>query len=493
MVGKMKANYEDAMFVLRRLKSLGHDAYLAGGCVRDMQLGLQPNDYDVTTSATPEEIQAAFEKTVPVGVSFGVVKVICGDIRELDVATFRRDGVYSDNRRPDSVEYSSSAEEDVQRRDFTINALLMDVNGKVIDYVGGIGDLKNRMLRTVGNAGDRFSEDALRMLRAIRFAVRFRMDVDSQAWLTIRAMANTIKNVSNERVTDEFSKMFCYNNADRAYFLLRTSGLWKHIFDQTPDADDSWRTMFALAHIQPEDPFVLTLAILITEMWSQERDRVTSKLVLTNSQKRDLESLLGRIEGMRHFMYKSLAEQRKIMQWENKDLVTKFLDYEADGGKYNYDFPYSQNEAFFYVKMAEVNAMGWPGPLITGDDLISMGFIPGPVFTGMLELVRDQQLEGNLTQIEAVKPFLISRFPATARKLDDGTIFDDTVFRRIIAQCPQCSLPMSCEVPKSPEGKYLWDQIRDRINMRSWETHAFTTSACCTAKKAKSAFREMKA
>src|SRR5208337_2035535 len=132
----MKANYEDARSVLRRLKHLGHTAYLAGGCVRDTLLGVQPNDYDITTSATPEEVQSAFDKTIPVGMSFGVIKVICGDNREMDVATFRRDGKYSDNRRPDSVEYSSSAEEDVKRRDFTINALLMDEDGKVLDYVG---------------------------------------------------------------------------------------------------------------------------------------------------------------------------------------------------------------------------------------------------------------------------------------------------------------------------------------------------------------------
>ncbi len=490
----MKANYEDARSVLRRLKHLGHDAYLAGGCVRDMQLGLVPNDYDVTTSATPEQVQASFDKTVPVGASFGVVKVISGNGGELDVATFRTDGVYSDNRRPDSIAYSKSAEEDVQRRDFTINALLMDVDGKVIDYVGGIPDLKSRTLRTVGNAGDRFAEDALRMLRAIRFAVRFRMDIDEQAWLTIKGMKATIKNVSKERVTDELSKMFCYGNADRAYYLLRSSGLWAAFFEDTPDADDSWRALYALEKVKPEDPFILAYALIICEEYQDSRESYIEKLVLTNNQNKDITSLLDRINPLQRILHKTLSEQRKMVQWENLDLVLKFIEYQQNGNQYNWDLPYRSpalTASDVYKKIREVKDLGWPCPLVTGDDLISMGFIPGKVFTKMLSLVRDEQLEGRLLDSKFVKSFLISRFPATPRKLEDGTTFDDTGFRRITSPCPSCGRAMSLEVQKSPEGNFVWDTARNKINMKSYETSLTVKSACHSGRRAKSSFVEV--
>ena len=486
----LKANYADACYILRQLTNLGHAAYMAGGCVRDMQLGLTPNDYDITTSATPDQVQEAFVKTVPVGASFGVVKVVI-DGRELDVATFRTDGKYSDNRRPDSVSFSKSAEEDVQRRDFTINGLLRDIDGKIIDYVGGIADLKSNTLRTIGNAGDRFEEDALRMLRAIRFAVRFRMDINEQAWLTIQAMRDTIKNISKERVTDELSKMFCYGQAERAYFLLRKSGLWQSWFGHIPDADDSWRVMFALSHLKPGDPFILTLAILSCEMYTTEMEGFQQNLVLTNVQKAGFISIIERAKEMTRFLHKDQAEQRKMLQWEDLDLVERFIDYQVDGSnKFDYDYPYGMSEGTLVCQKAKIRAMGWPSPLVTGKDLIEMGFIPGAAFSDMLELVRDQQLKGMLDEKKFVKPFLINRFPATPRTLENGTLHDDTGFRRVIQQCPKCFRSMSAELPKDATGKLLWSQARSRMNMRDYDTIVFAESSCCGGKRKKSSFTE---
>lgn len=488
----MKATYDDAKLALRKLIDSGHNAYLAGGCVRDMQLGLQPNDYDVTTSATPEEVQAIFDKTVPVGASFGVVKVIV-EGRELDVATFRTDGLYSDNRRPDTVAYSKSAEEDVKRRDFTINALLMDIDGKITDYVGGLNDLKGRVLRTVGNPEDRFKEDSLRMLRAIRFSVRFRLDIDERVWTTIKAMSSGIKNVSKERVTDEMSKMFCHGYADRAYLLLRTSGLWKQWLPTRLDAADSWRTVCALARVTPDDSFTLVLAIIILDMYDSDKRSVLDQLTLTNIQRKAVESLLSRIDLMTCFMGKSLPTQRKMMQWEDRDLIIKLIEYEKFGGRHDWSMPYrnpSYTESDTFARMEEIKAMGWPGPLITGEDLITMGFIPGPVFSEILELVRDNQLDGLLTKVEEVKPFIISKFPATPR-MEDGKLIGDTHFRRLVAQCPGCKRAMSLEVAKDPAGNILWSLGRDKFNLSLHMSRMFLFCSYCGSRKNKASFEEV--
>lgn len=490
MVGEaMKATLDDAKHVLQHLAHLGYDAYLAGGCVRDMQLGLTPNDYDITTSATPDQVQAAFPKTVPVGASFGVVKVIVND-RELDVATFRVDGKYSDNRRPDSVSYSRSAEEDVKRRDFTINGLLMNLDGKVIDYVGGLADLESRTLRTIGNAGDRFKEDALRMLRAIRFAVRFRMDIDDQAWLTIKGMKKDIKNISRERVTDELNKMFLHGQAERAYLLLMTSGLWQEWFGNDPNDGDNWRVMLALSKVTPSDSLTLVHAILIAEVYETRREPHIEKLSLTNIQKAGIESLLGRAKELVDFLGADLPYQRKMLQWENFDLVRQFIEYQHDGGKFRYYLPYPATRSNLEMKISEVRSMGWPADLVTGKDLIALGFIPGPAFSRMLDVTRDEQLEGRLLHKTEVKSFLIDMFPAVPRTLDDGTVFDDTKFRRVIAQCPKCFRAMSIEVPKSPRGHYIWSGGRERVNMRSYDTTEFAESSCCGGKRKKTSFKE---
>ncbi len=487
----MKATYDDAKSIMRKLHRNGHDAYLAGGAVRDLLLGLEPNDYDIATSAIPEEIQKTFEHTVPVGASFGVIKVICGDNRELDVATFRTDGLYSDNRRPDTVAYTKSAEEDVKRRDFTINALLMDINGKVIDYVGGQEDLKNRILQAVGHAQVRFAEDALRMMRAIRFAIRFKMRIGGHTWAAIKLLNENIKNVSKERVTDELIKIFSYGDCATAYFLLHKSGLWEHRFNKIDD-EESWRASIALAEVRLGESFVLTMAIILAEAYPGTRTAILDSLALTNNQRNSIELLLGRLPSIQCFLNRNLAEQRKMMQWENKDLILRFFECQQDNSTFDVDLPSNSTMASFNARMQAVIDMGWPGPLINGNDLISMGFTAGPVFTSMLELIRDEQLEGRLTEVEQVKPFLIKKFPATPRKLDNGKMYDDTVFRRVMAQCPQCGRSMSCAVSKSPEGRYLWNKVTEKMNMRTHSTHVFFMCSQCGGKKSKKAFVEVK-
>jgi len=213
--------------IVERLRAAGHTAYLGGGCVRDLLLGRNPADFDVATSATPETVLKTFPRTFAVGAHFGVVLVATehesGEILT-EVATFRSDGVYSDGRRPDSVRYTESAEQDVLRRDFTINGMLLDpekiapsgdLRSAILDFVGGAEDLNAGIIRAIGNPALRFAEDKLRMLRAVRFAARFGFHIEDRTFAAIRVMAGEIGQVSQERVRDELTRMLTEGAARR--------------------------------------------------------------------------------------------------------------------------------------------------------------------------------------------------------------------------------------------------------------------------------------
>src|SRR5271169_4036375 len=235
---------QHAIHVVRELRRRGFQAYLAGGCVRDMLLGNEPMDYDVTTDATPNDVMRIFPETYAVGAQFGVVlipvpKEGCesaagGSQHPIEVATFRSDGIYSDGRHPDQVQYSKSPEADVQRRDFTINGLLMDpLDGdRVLDFVGGRADLAAGIVRAIGDPERRFLEDKLRMLRAVRFAARFGYTIDPPTFAAIQQLAPMIHQVSRERVRDELTKMLTEGHARQAFELLDNTGLLKEVLPE---------------------------------------------------------------------------------------------------------------------------------------------------------------------------------------------------------------------------------------------------------------------
>jgi len=273
--------FEAALGIVERLRAEGHQAYLAGGCVRDLLAGREPHDYDVATSATPDVVLGLFERTFAVGAHFGVVLVADGDEAgdgTTEVATFRSDGAYSDGRHPDAVQYTTSAEEDVKRRDFTINGLLLDpeklfpqglkpiaceepdvlaeartlqgeaithsaqddssittqhtMRSAVMDFVGGVGDLDAGVVRAIGRAEQRFEEDHLRMLRGVRFAARFGFEVEAGTKAAMRGMAARIDGVSRERVRDELTKMLTEGQARRAFELLEETGLLAEVLPE---------------------------------------------------------------------------------------------------------------------------------------------------------------------------------------------------------------------------------------------------------------------
>ena len=218
--------------ICRVLRDRGHQAYLAGGCVRDILLGREPVDYDVATDATPDRVQELFPNSLAVGAKFGVVIVTDGPT-QVEVATFRRDVSYSDGRHPDRVEYASSPEEDVKRRDFTINGLMLDpFSNEVLDYVGGEKDLRAGIIRAIGNPEDRFREDKLRMIRAVRFAARFRYAIESGTFLAITKLAPDIFQVSAERIRDELTKILTEGAARRGFELLDETKLLPEILPE---------------------------------------------------------------------------------------------------------------------------------------------------------------------------------------------------------------------------------------------------------------------
>src|SRR5437763_4786786 len=249
-----------AISIVRTLRDSGHQAYLVGGCVRDLVLGREPADYDVSTDATPEQVMRIFPETYAVGAQFGVVlvplpesekqvlhrpKPIRNDSLEeeiavgpthklcVEVATFRRDVGYSDGRHPDEVQFSRDPCEDVQRRDFTINGLLLDPEkNEVLDFVGGQDDLKAGIIRAIGDPALRFAEDKLRMLRAVRFAARFDYELESHTFAAIQELAPQIAQVSHERVREELNKMLTEGHPRRAFLLLDQTGLLEEVLPE---------------------------------------------------------------------------------------------------------------------------------------------------------------------------------------------------------------------------------------------------------------------
>lgn len=488
----MKAFHNDAIDAIKVLKSHGHVAFLAGGCVRDLMLGIKPNDFDVTTSATPEQVQTAFTYTVPVGISFGVVKIIYGENRELDVATFRTDGKYTDNRRPDSVTFSSSAEEDVKRRDFTINGLMMDEAGSILDFVGGQEDLKARLIRAVGNATERFEEDALRMMRAVRFAVKLGFDIEPDTWAAIQRLSGNIASISSERITDELTKMMSYGKCDQAFWMMQKSGLWDACFPDSIGVGDMWDAMFALAHVREKEPFILPLALLLCDAWHTSKDCILKRLSLTNDQRRSLKTLLDRGPKLTDFLIKDVATKRKWMQWEDLSLVIRFIDCNRRLSKYQWIPAVDQTLGSVCTEMQTIKDMGWPCPLVTGDDLIEMGFIAGPVFSLLLERVRDEQLNGNLTEKDKVKAYLIATFPAAPRKLADGSIHDKMSRHMMVTLCKKCTSRMTFTIEFDTQGHPKWATVEDGQNLRGvCEGNFYFDCNLCSTKVRRTSFERM--
>lgn len=426
-----------AVDVARRLADAGFEALFAGGCVRDRLLGKEPKDYDVATSATPSQVLKLFPGANEVGAHFGVVIVKQRGVH-IEVATFRTDGSYRDGRRPETVEFSTPPE-DAKRRDFTVNGLFENpFTGEVIDHVGGLADLKTKTLRAIGEPSERFGEDALRLLRAARFATVLEFEIESATWQAIADHADDLEKISPERIREEFSKLIAAPDRSRGLNLLVRSGLIRHVVPEVlaligceqppewhPEGDVYIHTRIMLEMIGPDAPLDLCLAVLLHDIAkppTQTRDEDTGRIRFNGHDALGAEmaeEILRRlkypnqiIEAVvpmvaRHMQFMNVQKMRiaKLKRFMATPTFTEEMELHrvdcasSNGFTDNYEFLQAKRDEFASLPLI-------PAPLVTGRDLIALGLKPGPRFKELLETVETEQLEGRLTDPETALKFV---------------------------------------------------------------------------------------
>ena len=443
-----------ATSIIQTLRQRGFQAYLVGGCVRDLLLKHEPADYDVATSATPAQVMEVFPETYAVGAQFGVVLVPVPEeqrantdddaskAKTIEVATFRSDLGYSDGRHPDEVRFSQDPREDVSRRDFTINGMLLDpVTNEVLDFVRGREDLEAGIIRTIGDPERRFSEDKLRMLRAMRFAARFEYEIDAETFASIQDQAHEIQAVSRERVRDELTKMLTEGHARRAFLLLDETGLLTEVLPEIsamkgveqppefhPEGDVFVHTLLLLEHLPHPCPPTLAWGALLHDVGKPATFRVAPDRIRFDNHVdvgvKIAEEICERLRFSNHDATRVLALVDNHMRFGHvsrmkESTLKKFIRmpgfdehlalHRADslashGNLSTYDF--------IQKKRTEIPPETIrPAALITGDDLIAAGYAPGPRFREILEAVEDEQLEGRLAAHDAALDFVRREFP----------------------------------------------------------------------------------
>lgn len=441
--------------IIRTLRQHGFQAYLAGGCVRDLLLRREPTDYDVATSARPRQVMEVFPETYAVGAQFGVVLVPLPDderaaagedsskTKAIEVATFRSDHGYTDGRHPDEVRFSDDPREDVARRDFTINGMMLDpVSGDVLDFVGGRADLAGGIVRAIGDPERRFAEDKLRMLRAVRFAARFEYSIQPETMAAIQRHARDIAVVSRERVRDELTKMLVEGHARRAFLLLDESGLLEEVLPKIsamkgvqqppefhPEGDVFVHTLLALDHLPHPCSPTLAWGTLLHDVGKPATFRVTPERIRFDNHvdvgvkiaekicqelrfsKHDEEQVLALVDNHMRFGHVSRMKKSTLKRFLR---LPKFEEHMA---LHRADSLSSHRHLstyeFLRQKLAETPPeIIRPTPLVSGDDLIAAGFAPGPRFREILNAVEDAQLEGSLASHEEALAFIKDNFSA---------------------------------------------------------------------------------
>ena len=417
----MTTHLRAALDILKKLTHNGYTAYFAGGCVRDLVMKRTPKDYDIATTASPEEIERLFPKCVPVGKQFGVILVVAGP-RRFEVSTFRKEGPYKDGRHPEGVSFTTP-EEDAKRRDFTVNGLFHDpVKHQTIDYVGGREDIQAGIIRTIGRAGDRFEEDKLRILRAIRFGANLGFDIEKETWEAIKAFRKKIHVVSAERIRDELVKMFTRPNAGHALELLSQSGLLKELLPEIesmkgveqppefhPEGDVFVHTKMLMERLKNAEP-VLVWGALLHDVGKPQTFSVDGKRIRFNNHahlgaqmakailqrlrfsNREVDRIVSCVEN--HMKFANVKEMRigKLKQFMARDnfpieLKLHRIDCLSSHGSLElYRFLKLKQKEF---KREDLK----PKPLLNGYDLIRIGFEPGPIMKEILDQAYSFQLE----------------------------------------------------------------------------------------------------
>jgi poly(A) polymerase len=423
-----------ARLIVERLRARGFEALYAGGCVRDQLLGLTPHDYDVATNARPEQVEALFPRTVPVGVQFGVI-IVLEQGAEIQVATFRGDGTYHDGRHPESVRFTD-AEGDSRRRDFTVNGLFFDpIEERILDFVEGRRDLELRLLRAIGDPSERFAEDKLRLLRAVRFATTLGFEIDPDTWREILVWSPEIHAVSAERIRDELVKILLSPNRVRGFDLLDKSGLLRQVLPEMdalkgcdqppefhPEGDVFVHTRLMLSMLAPDASLPLVLSVLFHDIGKPATRAVdeTGRIRFNGHEGVSAGMTLRLLQRFRfrnevidavipavrlHMSFKDVPNMRvatlKRMMARptfEEELELHRVDCLASHGMLD-------NHAMLIAKREEFGREPLiPEPLITGHDLIALGMKPGPEFAEVLMSVQTRQMEGTLnTREEALE------------------------------------------------------------------------------------------
>ena len=438
-----------ARSIVQALRQQGFQAYLVGGCVRDLLLQREAEDWDVATDATPGQVMSIFPETYAVGAQFGVVLVPVPEgsrqpaqSAAVEVATFRSDISYSDGRHPDQVRFSRDPREDVARRDFTINGMLLDpVSGEVIDFVGGKKDLAAGVIRTIGDPELRFAEDKLRMLRAVRFAARFGYVIEAATFEAIKKLAGEVRLVSRERVRDELTRMLTEDQGHKAFLLLDESRLLGYVLPEIaamkgvaqppefhPEGDVFVHTLLLLDHLPSPCPATLAWGALLhdvgkpptfriapdrirfddhAEVGVKMAEQICRRLRFSNDDATQILALVGNHMrfGQATLMKESTLKKFMRMPAFDEHLALHRADCLASHRNLaTYEFVQQRRAAIPPEKMR-------PSPLVTGHDLIREGHVPGPKFRQILNAVEDAQLEGRLLSRAAALEFVRREFP----------------------------------------------------------------------------------
>lgn len=460
-----------AIEIVKKLRAAGDNAYFVGGCVRDMLMGNDPKDYDVATSARPEEVVQLFPQALTVGAQFGVVLVVENEHR-YEVATFRSDGAYQDGRRPNEVVYTDDPFRDVLRRDFTINGLLYDpLTETVLDFVEGQRDIENRIIRTIGDPQQRFLEDKLRLMRAIRFAARFNYNLERNTHETVLKLANQIKQVSQERIREELIKVLTEGYAARGIRLLEECLLLQEILPEVahlkgvaqppefhPEGDVWVHTLLMLELMDqtknqqqvslaaaceeplgqgqvPQRPsapsyptITLAMAVLLHDIGKPRtfeiKDRIRfndhcevgakmaagicDRFRFTNKQTERIVQLVRD-----HLKFKDLPQMRAstLKRFLRQDGFEEHLELhrlDCLGSHRNLENWKYAKERLEQLEPEEIR----PSRLLSGDDLIQMGYPPGPLFKKILRVVEDAQLDNQIHNQAEAKEFVLAKFPS---------------------------------------------------------------------------------
>jgi poly(A) polymerase len=457
--GALADGKEHAAEIVRTLRDRGHKAYFAGGCVRDLLLRREPADFDVATDATPQQMMQILPQTFAVGEQFGVVLVprrnndtpLTGEDAggstakgkyTVEVATFRSDVGYSDGRHPDEVRFTKDPREDVQRRDFTINGMLMDpLNGEILDFVGGRDDLKAGIIRAIGDPGRRFAEDKLRMLRAVRFAARLEYAIEPVTMAAIQELAPQIDKVSQERVREELTKMLTEGRARRAFQLLDESGLLREVLPEIaamkgveqppqyhPEGDVFVHTLLLLEKLPAGSSKTLAWGALLHDVGKPPTFRVAPdrirfdshvdigvkmaaeicrRLRFSNYETDQILALVDnhmRFGDVQRMKQSTLKRFLRLPAFEEHMELHRIDCLSSHGNLGSYEYVREQMRSM----PPEVIR---PAPLLTGGDLIAAGYKPGPQFKEILSAAEDAQLEGRLTSREQALEFVRSQFP----------------------------------------------------------------------------------